>query len=185
MTYLADFADFAAKADPGPEVRAKTALILADTIGAIVGGAAEPEVENLRSRLVADAAGRNREIVLTENGQKSVEENPRYPVFLALEPTAQKPATVADCKKTVTIIGDFQTGESGKGGGVPFKGAEMNQPVFGLGRTGAESQESQCEDLLAQGYAFRSGGSGRICPERPCGPGIVQTERACPPWHPV
>ena len=57
MTYLADFADFAAKADPGPEVRAKTALILADTIGAIVGGAAEPEVERLRSRLVADAAG--------------------------------------------------------------------------------------------------------------------------------
>ena len=46
-----EFAEFAASAKPDPMVRAKTALILADTVGAIVGGAAEPDVADLRRRL--------------------------------------------------------------------------------------------------------------------------------------
>ena len=57
MDYLDEFATFARDSDPGDEVRAKTALILADTVGAIVGGAAEPEVQALRDRLIADAPG--------------------------------------------------------------------------------------------------------------------------------
>lgn len=57
MDYLDDFAQFAHGGDPGEAVRAKTALILADTVGAIVGGAAEPEVQALRDRLTADAPG--------------------------------------------------------------------------------------------------------------------------------
>lgn len=57
MGYLADFTEFAAQAEPGPEVRAKAALIVADTVGAMVGGAAEPEVQALCDRLLAGAPG--------------------------------------------------------------------------------------------------------------------------------
>ncbi len=48
---LAEFAVRVSPADLPDRVRARTALILADTIGAIVGGAAEPEVQSLSRRL--------------------------------------------------------------------------------------------------------------------------------------
>lgn len=57
MDYLSELADFVCAAAPDAAVRNKTALILADTVGAMVGGAAEPEVVTLRDRLVADAPG--------------------------------------------------------------------------------------------------------------------------------
>lgn len=59
MDHLTEFANFAAKALPDDVVRAKTALILADTLAAIVGGAAEPDVAALRARLCPDAPGRS------------------------------------------------------------------------------------------------------------------------------
>lgn len=57
MDYLTQFSEFAATATPDDTVRAKTALILADTLAAIVGGAAEPDVATLRDRLAGDAPG--------------------------------------------------------------------------------------------------------------------------------
>ena len=57
MGYLQDFAQFAATAVPDETARAKTALILADTLAAIVGGAVEPDVTALRTRLAAQAPG--------------------------------------------------------------------------------------------------------------------------------
>jgi len=54
MDYLTEVAEFAAgfrAADLPPEAVARTKLILADSIGAIVGGAAEPEVQALAARL--------------------------------------------------------------------------------------------------------------------------------------
>jgi 2-methylcitrate dehydratase PrpD len=57
MDPLSQLAKFIASATPPDEVCAKTALILADSIGAIVGGAAEPEVEALRSRVSQGSTG--------------------------------------------------------------------------------------------------------------------------------
>lgn len=57
MDHLGALAAFAAEADPPDAVRAKAALVLADTLGAIVGGAAEAEVEALAERLSARAPG--------------------------------------------------------------------------------------------------------------------------------
>lgn len=57
MNHLTELAAFAASEIPPDEVLAKTALILADTVGAIVGGAAEAEVSALTERLVAQSSG--------------------------------------------------------------------------------------------------------------------------------
>lgn len=57
MDYLSELADFVCGAEPDAAVRDKTALILADTVGAMVGGAAEPEVATLRERLATEAPG--------------------------------------------------------------------------------------------------------------------------------
>lgn len=54
MDYLTEVAEFAAQFPSGalpPEVAGRTALIVADCIGAIAGGAAEPEVQALSARL--------------------------------------------------------------------------------------------------------------------------------------
>ena len=54
MDYLTQVAEFASgfrAGDLPPEVSARTALIVADCIGAIAGGAAEPEVRALSARL--------------------------------------------------------------------------------------------------------------------------------------
>lgn len=57
MDHLAQLADFVATAGPSDEVCAKTALILADSLGAITGGAAEPEVAALRARMMPGSVG--------------------------------------------------------------------------------------------------------------------------------
>ncbi|MBO6759172.1 MAG: MmgE/PrpD family protein [Roseibium sp.] len=57
MDHLGLLADATALAAPSADVRAKTALILADTIGAIVGGAAEAEVRALSERLANEGRG--------------------------------------------------------------------------------------------------------------------------------
>lgn len=58
MNPLSQLAKFNAHAIPPDDVCAKTALILADSIGAIVGGAAEPEVDALRRRMAQGSVGR-------------------------------------------------------------------------------------------------------------------------------
>jgi len=57
MDPLSQLAKFIATATPPDEVGTKTALILADSIGAIVGGAAEPEVGALRARMAQGSVG--------------------------------------------------------------------------------------------------------------------------------
>lgn len=57
MNHLSELAAFAASAVPPAEVMEKTALILADSVGAIVGGAAEAEVLGLTERLAAGSSG--------------------------------------------------------------------------------------------------------------------------------
>ncbi len=57
MDQLGALADLAATTTPPPEVRAKAALVLADTIGAIAGGAAEAEVARLSERLLDRSDG--------------------------------------------------------------------------------------------------------------------------------
>lgn len=57
MDHLGALAELAATAIPPTEVRAKAALVLADTIGAISGGAAEAEVARLSERLLDRADG--------------------------------------------------------------------------------------------------------------------------------
>lgn len=58
MEALTTLAEFTAEAEVPEAVRAKTALILADTIGAIVGGADEAEVRALSDRMAAGSSGR-------------------------------------------------------------------------------------------------------------------------------
>ncbi|MDJ1018074.1 MAG: MmgE/PrpD family protein [Paracoccaceae bacterium] len=57
MDHLGCLAAATATATPPEEVRAKSALILADTVGAIVGGSAEAEVRALTNRLVGEDGG--------------------------------------------------------------------------------------------------------------------------------
>lgn len=57
MNHLTELAAFVASADPPAEVIAKTALVLADSVGAIVGGAAEAEVRALTERLAPQSTG--------------------------------------------------------------------------------------------------------------------------------
>lgn len=57
MDYLGALAALAAEAIPPDEVRAKAALTLADTIGAMAGGAAETEIGQLAKRLCGDKSG--------------------------------------------------------------------------------------------------------------------------------
>lgn len=57
MDHLGALAALVADATPSEGVRAKSALVLADTLGAIVGGAAEGEVRALTTRLAADKRG--------------------------------------------------------------------------------------------------------------------------------
>ncbi|NNF23281.1 MAG: MmgE/PrpD family protein [Rhodobacteraceae bacterium] len=57
MDHLSELAAFVATATPASDVLGKTALILADSIGAIVGGAAEPEVAALTERQCAGVPG--------------------------------------------------------------------------------------------------------------------------------
>ena len=57
MDHLGLLAAKTASAAVPAEVRAKSALILADTIGSIVGGAAELEVCGLTKRLVGEGRG--------------------------------------------------------------------------------------------------------------------------------
>ncbi len=57
MDALTELAGLTAEADVPEDVRAKTALILADTIGAIVGGADEAEVRALTARVAAGSRG--------------------------------------------------------------------------------------------------------------------------------
>ncbi len=57
MDHLGLLAELAAETTPPAAVRAKAALILTDTIGAIVGGAAEAEVSALTDRLKGNCQG--------------------------------------------------------------------------------------------------------------------------------
>jgi 2-methylcitrate dehydratase PrpD len=57
MDPLGDLAEFVATATPDAGVRARAALILADSIGAMVGGAAEAEVRALVDRMAASSRG--------------------------------------------------------------------------------------------------------------------------------
>jgi 2-methylcitrate dehydratase PrpD len=57
MDHLTDLARFVADAEPPGEVLEKTALILCDSIGAIVGGAAEKDVSALTARLAPGSSG--------------------------------------------------------------------------------------------------------------------------------
>ena len=57
MDALSELAGFVAEAEVPEAVRTKTALILADTIGAIVGGADEAEVRALTARVAAGSRG--------------------------------------------------------------------------------------------------------------------------------
>ncbi|MFY0691748.1 MAG: MmgE/PrpD family protein [Paracoccaceae bacterium] len=57
MDHLGLLAEATAAIDPPEHVRAKSALILADTIGAIVGGAAEAEVRALTERMIRNGQG--------------------------------------------------------------------------------------------------------------------------------
>ena len=57
MDHLGALAAHAAEAVPPEDVRAKAALVLADTLAAIVGGSAEAEVQALTERLSSSASG--------------------------------------------------------------------------------------------------------------------------------
>ncbi len=57
MTHLSQLADFVSSAQPGEDVLVKTAQILADSVGAIVGGAAEPEVGALTAKVSTGSSG--------------------------------------------------------------------------------------------------------------------------------
>jgi 2-methylcitrate dehydratase PrpD len=57
MTHLSQLADFVSSAQPDDDVLAKTAQILADSVGAIVGGAAEPEVGALSAKVSTGSSG--------------------------------------------------------------------------------------------------------------------------------
>ncbi len=58
MDQLSALAEFVAAAEPPAEVREKTALVVADSIGAIVGGADEGEVRRLADGMMAGSTGR-------------------------------------------------------------------------------------------------------------------------------
>ena len=58
MDHLGALAAHVAEADPPEDVRVKAALVLADTLGAIVGGAAEQEVSALTERLCQKSDGK-------------------------------------------------------------------------------------------------------------------------------
>lgn len=57
MNQLSALAEFVATAEPSKDVLDKTALILADSVGAIVGGAAEPEVIALCGKQTTGSSG--------------------------------------------------------------------------------------------------------------------------------
>jgi 2-methylcitrate dehydratase PrpD len=57
MNHLSELANFVSSVQPAEDVLTKTAQILADSVGAIVGGAAEPEVAALVARMSVGSSG--------------------------------------------------------------------------------------------------------------------------------
>ena len=57
MNHLSKLAEFVASTQPDDDVLTKTAQILVDSVGAIVGGASEPEVGALVARLTSGSSG--------------------------------------------------------------------------------------------------------------------------------
>ncbi len=68
MNHLGALAAHAAESVPSEEVRAKAALVLADTLAPIVGGSVEAEVQALTGRLCTDATG---EVLIIGPGRRT------------------------------------------------------------------------------------------------------------------